>query len=64
MIIKEDEFFLKEKQKELNLSNEECNYIIEYLKVGLRFTDAQAEFEGHVLDILSRETEHKEVKCR
>jgi len=61
MITNEDEMFLKQKQKELNLSDEQCNAIIEYLKVGFQFSDAETEFEGYVLEILGRETEHKEV---
>ena len=61
MITNEDEIFLKQKQKELNLTDEQCNKIIEYLKVGFTFTDEETEFEGYCLEILSRETEHKEV---
>ena len=55
MINSEDKKLLKAKQKELNLSDEQCNKIIEYLKFGFNFTDEEAEFESYVLDILDRE---------
>jgi hypothetical protein len=56
MISEQDELILKAKQKELGLSDEQCNKIIEYLKIGFTFSDAETEFEEIVLNILERES--------
>lgn len=54
MISKEDEVILKEKQKEFNLSNEQCNKVIEYIKFGFTFTDAELYFEEFIFDYISK----------
>jgi hypothetical protein len=53
-LTKEDEKYFKVKQLELGLSDEQCNQVIEYLKVGFAFPDTMVEFEACVLDYLDK----------
>jgi uncharacterized membrane protein YcgQ (UPF0703/DUF1980 family) len=62
MVTEQDEILLKQKQKELNLTDEQCFKIIEYLKIGFTFSDAEIEFEGYVLGILDRENRENSTK--
>lgn len=59
MITVQEEKEIKQKQKELDLSNAQCNKIIEYLKFGFTFTDAETEFEGFVLDYIDKKGKEK-----
>lgn len=62
MVTENDEVFLKKKQKELGLTGEQCNDVIEYIKVGFLFTVAELEFEKCVLNILERENKNARNK--
>jgi len=62
MINKDDEVFIKKKQKDLGLTDEQCNKIIKYLKFGFTFTDAETEFEGFVLDYIDKKIRRGKLK--
>jgi len=62
MLTENDEVLLRTKQKELGLTDYQCNKVIEYLKIGFQFSDAEVEFEGYVLSILEREIDNPEVE--
>jgi hypothetical protein len=55
MITQQDRIFLKNKQKELGLTDEQCNKVIAFLNFGFTFSDAEDEFYGYVLEILDKE---------
>lgn len=42
----------KKKQQELDLTDEQCNKVIEYIKFGFTFSDSETEFEGYILDFI------------
>jgi len=59
MITEEDEKMFKQKQIELGLTDNQCNKIIEYLKIGFTFSDAETEFEGFILDYIDKKNKLK-----
>jgi hypothetical protein len=59
LVLESESKIIKNKQKELGLSDEQCNKIIEYLKIGFTFSDAESDFEGFVLDWIDRRSKVK-----
>ena len=55
MLTLQEEKEIKQKQIQLGLSDDQCNKIVEYLKIGFTFSDAEADFEEFVLNFIDKQ---------